>query len=50
VIHDLTPTIIGPQRLAITGPNGSDRTTLPEMINGQLNSDICRALNPDAPQ
>ena len=50
VILDLTSSIIGPQCLAITSPNGSGKTTFLEIITGQLNSDIARALNPGAPR
>jgi ATPase subunit of ABC transporter with duplicated ATPase domains len=36
VIRDLSLSIIGSQRVAITGPNGSGKTTLPALITGQL--------------
>ena len=36
VIRDLTCTLSGPERLAITGPNGSGKTSLLRLITGDL--------------
>jgi ATPase subunit of ABC transporter with duplicated ATPase domains len=36
VIHDLSLTLTGPERVVIAGPNGSGKTTLLKLITGQL--------------
>lgn len=36
VIHDLSLTITGPERIVLAGPNGSGKTTLLKMITGQI--------------
>jgi ATPase subunit of ABC transporter with duplicated ATPase domains len=36
IIHDLSFTIAGPERVAIIGPNGSGKTTLLALVTGQL--------------
>jgi ATPase subunit of ABC transporter with duplicated ATPase domains len=36
VLHDLSLTITGPERVAITGPNGSGKTTFLSLVTGQL--------------
>jgi ATPase subunit of ABC transporter with duplicated ATPase domains len=36
VIHDLSLTVTGPERIVIRGPNGSGKTTLLKLITGEL--------------
>ncbi|MTH80162.1 ABC-F family ATP-binding cassette domain-containing protein [Paracoccus aestuariivivens] len=36
VIHDLSLTVTGPERIVIAGPNGSGKTTLLKIITGQI--------------
>ncbi|WP_333685256.1 ATP-binding cassette domain-containing protein, partial [Pontibaca methylaminivorans] len=36
VIHDLSLTVAGPERIVIAGPNGSGKTTLLKIITGQI--------------
>ena len=36
VIHDLSFTITGPRRIAVTGPNGAGKSSLLRLITGQL--------------
>ncbi len=36
ILSDVTMTIVGPKRIAITGPNGSGKTTLLKILTGAL--------------
>ncbi len=36
VIHDLSLTVTGPERLVIAGPNGSGKSTLLKLVTGQI--------------